>query len=141
MRPDDFFRGSEVKPPAVVVSGDEVALGIVRDLGRERVPVLAMGPDRHGPALSSRYCAARLCADPHYDEDQLIADLEAAASTLPQRAVLFPAHDDYVFAVSRHKTRLEKSFIVPVMPWECMQTLADKELQLGLAQQQASTYQ
>jgi hypothetical protein len=40
---------------------------------------------------------------------------------------------DYVYAVSRHKVRLEKNFIVPVMPWERRQHLADKQLQPGLA--------
>ena len=133
MRPDQFARQSEMTPPVVVVGGDEVALGIVRDLGRERVPVLAMGPDRRGPALHSRYCTSRPCADPHYDEQGLVENLEAVGTMLPQHAVLFPAHDDYVFAVSRHKARLEASFIVPVMPWERMRMLADKEQQLRLA--------
>ncbi len=134
-RLDDFVRASEITAPAVVISSSEVALGVVRDLGRARVPVLAMGPDRGNAAFRSRYCTAWPCADPHYDEDQLIADLEAVAAMLPQRGVLFPCDDDYGAAVSRHKAGLEKSFIVPVLAWEGMQALADKELQLRLAQQ------
>jgi predicted ATP-grasp superfamily ATP-dependent carboligase len=119
--------------PAVVVSGSEVSLGVVRDLGRERVPVLAMCADQHNPAFRSRYCIARSCADPHYEEMRLIADLEAAAVTLPQRPVLLPCDDDSVLSVSRHKARLERSFFVPVLGWEGMQVLADKEQQIGLA--------
>ncbi len=134
MQLDDFVRASEITAPAVVISSSEVALSVARDLGRERVPVLAMGPDRGNAAFRSRYCTAWPCADPHYDEDQLIADLEAVAAMLPQRGVLFPCDDDYCVAVSRHKARLEKSFIVPVLAWEGMQALADKELQLRLAQ-------
>ena len=133
MRLHDFVRRSATMAPAIVVSGDEVALSVVRDLGRERVPVLAMGPDKRSPTLRSRYCAPWPCANPEDDEEQLIADLETVGSLLPQPGVLFPAADQYCFAISRHKTRLEKSFIVPVMPWERMRLLADKELQLGLA--------
>jgi D-aspartate ligase len=54
---------------------------------------------------------------------------------LAQRGVLLPADDDFGVTISRHKTRLEKSFLVPVLPWERMQALADKELQFGLASQ------
>jgi predicted ATP-grasp superfamily ATP-dependent carboligase len=130
---DALVRRSINTAPAVVVSGSEVALGVVRDLGRERVPVLAMSPDRRNSACRSRYCSCLPCADPHYDEEQFVADLEAAGARLPRRGVLFPADDDFGVAVSRHKTRLEKSFIVPVLPWERMQAMADKELQTRLA--------
>jgi predicted ATP-grasp superfamily ATP-dependent carboligase len=101
MRLDDFVRRSETTTPAIVVGGSELALGVVRDLGSERVPVLAMSPERSNSAFRSRYCAAWPCADPHYDEDQLIADLDAVAAMLPQRGVLLPADDDFSFAVSR----------------------------------------
>jgi predicted ATP-grasp superfamily ATP-dependent carboligase len=133
MKLDGFVRRSATAPPAIVVSSSDVALSVVRDLGSEDVPVLAMSPDGAHAAFRSRYCAARRCADPHYDEPQLIADLEAVAALLPQRAVLFPCDDDFCVAVSRHKARLQGSFIVPVLAWEAMQTLADKERQLALA--------
>jgi D-aspartate ligase len=133
MKPVEFLRKCESIEPAVVVGGDGVALGTIRDLGRERVPVLAMGPDTSEPALHSRYCAPWLCADPHYHEERLIEDLETVGSVLPRRAVVIPTHDDFVFALSRHKTRLERHFRIPVLPWERMCSLADKELQLQLA--------
>ncbi|MEZ5125241.1 MAG: hypothetical protein R2826_03195 [Thermoleophilia bacterium] len=135
MKPAEFLRSAERTTPAVVVGGDDVALGLVRDLGREGVPVLAVGPDSDGPALASRYCAARLCADPHHDEDQFIKDLETVAGVLPRRAVALPAHDDYAFALSRHRPRLEQLFALPVLPWDRMRLLANKEHQVGLARE------
>src|SRR5664280_3779330 len=57
MRLDDLIRESTVTAPAIVVSGDEVALGVVRDLGRERVPALVVSPDKGNAAFRSRYCA------------------------------------------------------------------------------------
>ena len=97
--------------------------------------MLAVSPDRGNAAFRSRYCSGWPCADPHYDEEQFVADLEALGARLPRRGVLIPADDDFGVAVSRHKTRLEESFIVPVLPWERMQALADKELQTRLAWQ------
>ena len=126
MRLDDLIARSMTAPPAIV-GGDEVSLSVARDLGRRGVPVLAMSPDGAHAAFRSRYCAAGSCADPRLDEEKLIADLEAVAALLPRRAVLFPCDDDYCVAVSRHKARLQESFIVPVLAWEGMQTLADKE--------------
>ncbi len=134
MKLDGWVRRSATAVPAVVVSSSDVALSVVRDLGSEGVPVLALCADKGNAAFGSRYCAARRCANPHYDEPQLIADLEAVAALLPRRAVLFPCDDDYCIAVSRHKARLQESFIVPVLAWEGMQILADKELQLKLAE-------
>ena len=73
------------------------------------------------------------CADPFLDEDRFITDLETAGAMLPQRGVLFPAHDDCVVAVARHKERLERYFAIPIPAWEHLRTLADKELQVALA--------
>ncbi len=133
MRTVEFLRRAESTAPVVVLGNDEVALGIVRDLGVKGVPVLVVGPDANGPAFASRYAAARRCTDPHHDEEGFIEDLEAIAPLLPSRAVLFPAHDDFVFAASRYKDRLEGHFDVPVMPWKHMRLVADKEEQLRLA--------
>ncbi len=134
MRLRDFVRRSKITTPAIVGGDEEVSLSVARDLGGEHVPVLAMSPDRRHAAFRSRYCAARTCADPRDSEERLIADLEEAAAALAQRPVLFPCDDFCCVAVSRHKARLEQSFIVPVLGWEGMQVLADKEQQLNLAQ-------
>lgn len=126
-------RDCAIGVPAVVAGGSEVVLGVVRDLGCRRVPVVAMGPDESMPAFRSRYCTALRCADPHYDEKQFVADLEAEAATLPQRGVLFAADDDFARAISRNKTRLQRSYIVPVAAWEQMRVLADKMAQMEIA--------
>ena len=134
MKLSEFMRRCEAGPPAVVVGvADGVGLGIVRDLGREGVPVLAAGSDGAAPALLSRFCVARTCADPHYHEDEFIADLMAVGATIPRRAVLFAAGDDFANAISRHKDRLEEHFWIPMLDWERMRLLADKRQQTELA--------
>ena len=130
-----FMRRCAAGPPAVVAGvADSVGLGMVRDLGREGVPVLAVGTDGDATALLSRYCLAQACADPHHHEDEFLADLLAIGASIGRRAVLFAADDDSVNAISRHKESLEEHFVVPMLAWERMRLLADKRQQMELAQ-------
>jgi predicted ATP-grasp superfamily ATP-dependent carboligase len=129
----DLLKRSETTPPAVVVGNDDVALSVVRDLGAEGVPVVVVGEDRRGIAFRSRYCVARRSADPARDDHRLVEQLQELASALPQRGVLIPADDGASFAVSRHKTALERQFAVPVLAWEHMRELHDKQSQLAAA--------
>lgn len=120
--------------PAVVVPAfNATGLGIVRDLGREGVPVIAVDHYPKSIGLASRYAVPALCRDPRYDEEGLLRDLERIGSALPQRAVLFPAFDDHVWAFSRNAERLERYFILPFARWDVMQRLADKETQMQAA--------
>ena len=133
MKLREFMRASEVTRPAIVLSDDEVALGVVRDLGRYRVPVLLVTPARDNAARFSRHCAVAMCSSLGQGEEKLMADLEAIGSTLPRRGVLFACDDDYLLAVSRKRTRLGAHFDVPLPEWERMRALSDKEQQLLLA--------
>ena len=52
---------------------------------------------------------------------------------LPQRAVVFPTHDEYVWALSRHAARLAPWYRIPFSGWDAMHRVADKEEQLRAA--------
>jgi len=134
MKLNEFKRASEATRPAVVLSDDEVALPVVRDLGRQRIPTLLVTPGRDNAARFSRYCAVMMCSSLGQGEEKLIADLEAIGATLPQRGVLFSCDDDYLVAVSRHRAPLEAYYDVPLPEWERLRALSDKEQQLLLAQ-------
>lgn len=131
----ELIRRAASTVPAVVVGAARGALGIVRDLGREGVPVLTMDSSPGAPALASRYSATALYPDPGVSEEDFIRALERVGETLPQRAVLLPTYEDLVDAVSRHKQRLERLYHIPVPPWDRMVRLADKEQQLALARE------
>jgi D-aspartate ligase len=134
MKGSGFVRRCSSAPPAVILGAEGgVALGIVRDLGREGVPVVAVGRDANDAAMRSRYCVPeRWALNQHHDEG-VLADLVSVGARIGRRAVLFAAEDDYVAAVSRHKTLLEEHFIIPVLSWDRMRLLVDKEEQLKLA--------
>ena len=134
MRGDVFLRRCLTTPPAVVVGVvDAVGLGIVRDLGSVGVPVLAVGPDATATALLSRYCVTARCHDPRYEEEAFLDDMRRIGAALPRRAVVFPAFDDYVWALSEHADRLEDLFLLPFARWDVMRRLADKEEQMKAA--------
>jgi len=122
-------------PPAVVlpVSGG-TGLGILRNLGRLGIPLIALDSDPSAMGLASRYAIPLTCHDPRKaGEEALIEDLERLGAALPQRAVLFPAFDDHIWALSRHAERLRRCFLLPQAGWDIMGRVADKELQLKAA--------
>jgi predicted ATP-grasp superfamily ATP-dependent carboligase len=135
MKLDAFLRRCDKTAPAMVLGGLRGALGMARDLGRNGVPVLALSPYAPRGLEYSRYALAAPCADVERAESQFLDDLEDYGALLPQRAVVFPIEESIVTAVSRHRTRLEKHFIIPGLPWDRMQRLADKEQQVRLARQ------
>ncbi len=133
MKDSVFMRRCSSTTPAVVVgAASGVALGIIRDLGREGVPVVAVSPLAGDSALRSRYCVPERCA-PVVHEERVLADLASVGARIPRKAVLFAAEDDYLEVISRNKASLEEHFIVPMLSWERMRLLVDKGQQLKLA--------
>jgi len=128
-------RCSSTTPAVVVGAGGGVALGIIRDLGYEGVPVVAMGPLASDAALRSRYCVSETCGLARVNEERVLADLVSVGARIGRKAVLFAAEEDFVAMASRHKAALEEHFIVPMLGWERMRLLIEKEPQLELAQE------
>jgi D-aspartate ligase len=134
MRFDAFLRAAEQQPPAVVLQVSYTCgLEIIRDLGRHGIPVLALDPDPEAIGLRSRYAAGAVCPDPLVDEEAFLAYLDDLGRRLPQRAVIFPSHDQYIWPLSQQAERLSPSFIVPFSRWDDMQHVHDKRAQLEAA--------
>lgn len=129
-----FMTGAAARPPAAVFQVSYACgLDIVRDLGRHGVPVAAFDPDPAAIGLRSRFAAGLVCPDPLADEEAFITYLEAFGATLPQRAVAFPSHDEFIWPLSRHAERLEPWFIVPFARWDAMRKVHDKRAQMEAA--------
>ena len=134
MRFERFLeRAAAVHPAIVLQVSYACGLDIIRDLGRHGVPVAAMDPDPGALGLRSRYAAGLVCPDPLDDEEAFLVFLEDFGRSLPQPAVVFPSHDEYIWPLSRHAKRLEPSFIVPFSRWEIMRRVHDKRAQLEAA--------
>ena len=129
-----FLRAAAAKPPAAVFQVSySCGLDVVRDLGRHGVPMLALDPDPGAIGLRSRYATGRVCPDPLADEEAFLTWLETLGRSLPQRAVVFPSHDEFIWPLSRHAERLEPWFIVPFSRWDVMSKVHDKRAQMEAA--------
>jgi predicted ATP-grasp superfamily ATP-dependent carboligase len=128
------MRAGVARPPAVVLQASYACgLGIVRDLGVHHIPVLALDPDPRAIGLRSRYAVGLRCPEPLAGEQAFLSYLEEVGARLPQRAVIFPSHDEYIWPLSRHADRLAPWFIVPFSRWEVMRHVYDKRAQMEAA--------
>ncbi len=131
MKADRFFARAALTPPAVILQSSFAnALGIIRDLGSNGVPVLALDSNPRALGFVSRWAAGMLCPDPLADEEAFIRFLEHLGERLPRPGVVFPTHDEYIWPVARHRERLDRFYRVPFSGWQAMSRLADKEEQI-----------
>lgn len=111
---------------AVVMGGDYQGLGIVRSLGRHKVPVCVIDDER-SIARFSKYTTHALKADSLRDETRTVEQVLEIGRRLDLRGwVLFPTRDETVAAFARHRSRLAEFFRVPTPEWDTTQWVWDK---------------
>ena len=129
-----FLRRAAAAPPAVVLQASQAnGYGVIRDLARYGIPSLALDPDPAALGFLSRHAHGMVCPDPATHEAEFVERMLEVGWQLPQRGVVFPTHDEYVWAVSRNADRLEPYYHIPFSRWETMSRVADKEQQLKAA--------
>ena len=134
MRLDQFLKRAETTVPVLVFQVSLAnGLGIIRDLVDFGVPSLALDHEPAAIGLRSRFAPGMVCPDPKEDEEAFLVFLEQLGRRLPQRAVLFPTHDEYIWPLSRSADRLAPWFIIPFSRWPEMRRLHDKKAQLEAA--------
>lgn len=116
---------SDALPPAVVFGLDSAGLEVCRALGRRGVPVIGLDT-RTSIAAASRYCKARLCADPRRAPEQLLRELLTLAGELADRPVLMPLSDDWVVFMANHRGELAKHYRFVQPAPELLLQLVDK---------------
>lgn len=120
--------------PAIVVSGWTHALGVVRSLGREGVPVDVVSYDPRDFATRSRHVRNVLRAPHPRDAEAPFVDALLDAARRAPGALLVPASDAAVGPVARYKTVLEDAgLIVASDEAAVVETLLNKASTLALA--------
>jgi predicted ATP-grasp superfamily ATP-dependent carboligase len=109
------------------------ALGIIRSLAAEGVPVMATDRDPRAMGLRSRHARKVVLPDPVDDPSGFVDELEVLGRTLGMRGVLFPTHDEAVEAIGPHEQRLAEWFDMPWSPWSHLQPYLDKSAQHAAA--------
>jgi D-aspartate ligase len=120
--------------PAIVLSGYTAALGVARSLATMGVPVVLVCYGDHDFAGRSRLIQECLRAPhPEKEENEFVQFLVECGIRYPG-AVLFPALDDSLIAVSRHKARLQQYFRIACTDWDVTQQYIDKQATYALAE-------
>jgi predicted ATP-grasp superfamily ATP-dependent carboligase len=121
-------------PIAVVLqaSGPN-ALGIIRSLAHEGVPVMATDRDPLAMGLRSRHARKMVLPDPVDDAAGFVEHLEVLGRSLAARGVLFPTHDEAIEVIGPHEERLSEWFDMPWSPWTHLQPYIDKAAQHAAA--------
>ena len=118
---------------AVVVGGDYQGLGIVRSLGRHKVPVCIID-DEYSISRFSKYATHVVRVASLRDEMRTVEAVLEIGRRLNLRGwVLYPTRDETVAAFARYRKLLAEFFRVPTPGWETIQWVWDKRNTYRLA--------
>ncbi len=111
---------------AVIVGGGLNALGIVRSLAEQRVPmILVCSGSGSGPAWHSRYSRHHVVRET--EGEALIAALKSIAASLPARPVLFLTEEKSVTSVSERRQELVSDYLITLPDQQTLANLMHKE--------------
>lgn len=91
-----------------------IGLSIIRCLGREGIPVVAMDYSKEGTyGFHSRYVYEKVIV-PHYrrEEEELVKFLVQYAKRQNEKPVLYPTADQYVEFIDKHLAELRKYYLI-----------------------------
>lgn len=121
--------------PGVIVLGDHVqSLGIIRSLGRKKIPVYLVNDQAFCIGRFSKYTTKFFQCKNYQDPEILTRFLiNLAISTKINGWVVFPTNDAAVYAVSTRKKKLEEYFRIPTPEWDVTKNAYNKKLTYAIA--------
>jgi len=111
--------------PAIIVGGGLNALGIVRSLGNEGVPLIVLCNDLKLPAMRSRF--GRKVFIPQLEGSSLIDNLLELTKEFSTPAILFVTEEKTVITVSEYRERLSTFFLIRLPQHERLMQLMHKQ--------------
>jgi D-aspartate ligase len=119
---------------AVVIGGDYQGLGIVRSLGRHKIPTVIVD-DETSIARASRFATAGVRVESLRDDRSVLDALTLARMRYGLEGwVLYPTRDENVATLSRYRAELSRFFRVPTPDWDSVRVAWDKRETYRLAQ-------
>ena len=119
---------------ALVMGADYRALGVVRSLGRQGIPVWVINQGGHLVATASRYVRRRLPWPACEERGEVEFLLAVCAAHKLDGWMLIPTDDYTVGLVSNHHRTLASRYRLTVPPWEKLRWACDKRLLHQLAE-------
>ena len=121
-----MYLGNIDKPLGVVYKTSFHGLGIIRSLGRKKIPVLALDSNPIDTGMFSKYAIKMVCPDILESEEQFINFLLGVGEHMNYKGVLFPTSDDMVLATARNRDKLKKYFKFSTPSLEILENLLFK---------------
>ncbi len=115
-------------------------LGVIRSLGRHRIPLVGLDYQYPMPGFFSRYASSTQCPHPFHSPDQLCAFLMNRIARGDAKGILFPTSDEFVLFVSRYRDTLSKRFLFALPDEDVLESLLNKRWQYGKAQETSTPY-
>ena len=109
-----MYLGNIDKSMGVVSKGGINGLGVIRSLGREKIPVLVLDPNPKDCSMFSKYSTAMVCPDVSKSNEQFVDFLLEVGEQMSYKGILFPTDDDTVLTILRYRDKLEKYFDFPM---------------------------
>ncbi len=120
---------------AVITNASNImALSIIRSLGRQGVPIVALFGKNHDHHQSharvvgsSRFISEKYWFDEADYESNIIQGLSDIGKALALKGVLFPSSDQDLIFVSKHRTYLQNFYHILMPPEDMLALLLNKE--------------
>jgi len=127
--------GLRKRAVAFVLNMGANGIGVVRSLGRLRIPVVGVDSTRDAPGLRSRYCKPIVAPDPTKHPEQVLQLLLREGKRGSAKGILYPTSDDFVLFVSRFRKELASNFEYAVSSPTTVERIVNKQEQYELAEQ------
>ncbi len=124
---------SNKKPTAVVLGMTLAGLGVVRSLGREKIPLIGLASNVWEEGFSSRFCKEVLNFKLSNHELDSLNFLQNLGKRLEPKPALFPTGDVNLLLVSRNRRMLEKYFYLTLPSQDIVENIVDKRRFYNLA--------
>lgn len=116
----------------IVIGGHIQGLGIMRILGKLKIPVILMDSSSINLARHSKYCTEFI----RYPKDKLLERLfELSKFKQYQGYILFPTNDLHVSVLSINKKQLLKHFIIASDDWSSVEKCYNKRITYQIAKE------
>lgn len=122
------------RPVAVVYPAFSInCYGVIRSLGEQGIPVLAL--DEHdNPNFASRYCVGMRCPSPKTNPEGFAEFLAELGSRFRTRPVLYMMEDLYVYLAHQYRPLLEPHYRFPFMDGTALDDCINKRRTFDVAE-------
>lgn len=120
--------------PAAVLSTHNTGLAVIRALGEQGVPIIAVYYEKHDMGYVSRYVKHKLAAPhPEHEQDKFIEFLIDLSGSEGQ-CLLVPCDDGTLSAVGNHIDLLSQHHVPACPDWNVVRSAIDKPFTYQLAE-------